>query len=54
MNKYGLGRYLTSFFILNGDLPPKSKRLTTVGLKIINIKIKQVGESLAFALRTHL
>ena len=40
INKYGLGRHLTSFFILNKDLPLKNKRLTTVGLEVTNIKIR--------------
>ena len=50
MNKHNLGRHLTGFFILNKDLPPRSKRLTTVGLEVTNIKIRQAGESLAFTL----
>ena len=50
MNKYSLRRYLIGFFILNKDLPLKSGRLIIMGLKVINIKIKQVEESLAFIL----
>jgi len=53
VNKHGLKRHLTSFFILNKNLPLKSRRLITVGLKVINVKIRQVGESLAFTLQTH-
>ena len=52
--KYSLGRYLTSFLILNKDLPLRSGRLTTIGLEVTNIRIRQVGESLAFTLRTYL
>jgi len=54
VNKYNLRRHLTSFFVLNKDLPLKNRKLITVELKVINIKIKQAGESLTFALRTHL
>ena len=54
VNKYSLERHLTSFFILNKDLLPKNRKLTTVRLKVINIKIRQVGESLAFVLRIYL
>ena len=50
MNKYSLGRHLTSFLILNKDLLLKSKKLTIIGLEVINIKIVQRGESLALAL----
>jgi len=50
VNKYGLGRYLTGFFILNEDLLLRSGKLTTVGLEIINIRIVQRGKSLAFTL----
>jgi len=50
VNKYGLGRHLTSFFILNKDLPLKSRRLTTIGLKATNIRTVQRGESLALVL----
>jgi len=50
VNKYSLGKYLTGFFILNKDLPLKNKRLTIVGLKVINIKTIQRGKSLAFTL----
>ena len=52
--KYSLGRYLTSFLVLNKDLPLKSKRLTIVGLKVTNIGIRQAGESLALILQTYL
>ena len=54
VNKYGLGRHLIGFLILNEDLPPKSGRLTTVGPKVTNIRIRQAGESLALTLRIHL
>ena len=54
VNKYNLGRHLTSFLILNKDLPLRSKRLTTIGLEVTNIGIRQVGESLAFMLRIYL
>ena len=37
VNKHSLKKYLTSFFILNKDLLLKNKRLTTIGLKAINI-----------------
>ena len=50
VNKHSLKRHLTSFFILNKDLLLKSKRLTTIGLKAINIETMQKGESLAFIL----
>jgi len=50
VNKYSLGRHLTSFLILNKDLLLKSKKLTIIGLEVINIKIVQRGESLALAL----
>ena len=50
VNKYSLGRHLTGFFILNKDLLLRSGRLTTIGLEVINIKIRQAGESLAFVL----
>ena len=50
VNKYGLKRYLTIFFILNEDLLLKSKRLNIVGLQTINIGIVQREESLAFVL----
>ena len=40
VNKHGLGRYLTGFLILNKDLPPKSGRLTTMGPKVINVRIR--------------
>jgi len=50
VNKYSLGRHLTGFFILNEDLLLKSGKLTTVGLKAINIKIVRKRKSSAFAL----
>jgi len=50
MNKYSLGRYLTSFLILNKDLLLKSRRLTTIGLEVANIKTRQARESLALVL----
>ena len=53
INKHGLGRYLTGFLIPNEDLPLRSGRLTTVGLEVTNIGIRQAGESSAFALRAH-
>ena len=39
INKHGLGRHLTGFFILNEDLPPRSKRLTTMGLEATNVRV---------------
>ena len=54
VNKYGLGRYLTSFLVLNKDLLLRSRRLTTIGLEVTNIRIRQVGESLALTLRIYL
>jgi len=54
VNKYSLGRHLTSFFILNKELPLKSGRLTTVGLEVINIRVIQAGESLAIILWIYL
>ena len=54
VNKYGLGRYLTGFLILNKDLLLRSGRLTIVGLKVTNVGIRQAGESLALALRIYL
>ena len=39
VNKYSLRKYLISFLVLNKDLLLKSKRLTTVGLKAINLKL---------------
>ena len=54
VNKHGLGRYLTSFLVLNKDLLLRSRRLTIVGLEVTNIGIRQAGESLALTLRTHL
>ena len=53
VNKHSLGRYLTGFLILNKDLPLKSRRLTTVGPKVTNIRIRQVGESLALVLKIY-
>jgi len=50
VNKYSLGRHFIGFFILNKDLLPKNRKLTTMGLKTINIKIVQRGDSLALAL----
>ena len=50
VNKYGLGRHLTNFLIPNKNLLPRSRRLTTIGLKVTNIRIRQVGESLALTL----
>ena len=38
VNKYNLEKHLTSFFILNKDPLLKNGKLTTVGLKAINIK----------------
>ena len=54
VNKYSLGRHLTSFLIPNKDLLLRSRRLTTIGLEVTNIGIRQVGESLAFILRIYL
>ena len=54
VNKYSLGRHLTGFLILNKDLLLKSGRLTTIGPEVTNVRIRQVGESLALTLRTHL
>ena len=53
MNKYSLKRHLTGFFIPNKDLPLRSRRLTTMGLKITNIKTRQAGESLALSLQIY-
>ena len=50
VNKYNLGRHLTGFLIPNKNLLLRSKRLTTVGPEVINIGIRQVGESLALIL----
>jgi len=50
VNKYSLGRHLTGFLILNKNLPLRSRRLTTIGLKVTNVGIKQVRESLALTL----
>jgi len=54
VNNYSLGRYLTGFLVLNEDLLLRSRRLATVELEVTNVGIRQVGESLALALRTHL
>jgi len=54
VNKYDLRRYLISFFILNKDLLLKNKKLTIIRLKVINIKIRQIGKSLSLALRIYL
>ena len=54
MNKYSLGRYLTGFLIPNKDLLLRSGRLTTIGLEVTNVGIRQAGESLAFILRIYL
>ena len=54
VNKYSLGRHLTGFLILNKDLLPKSRRLTTIGLEVTNIRIRQAGESLALTLQIYL
>ena len=54
MNRYSLGRHLTSFLILNKDLLLRSRRLITVGLEVINIGTRQVGESLALIMRIYL
>jgi len=45
-----LGKHLTGFLVLNEDLPLKNRKLTTVGLEIINIRVMQAGESLAIIL----
>jgi hypothetical protein len=50
VNKYGLGRHLTGFLILNKDLLLRSRRLTTIELEVTNIGFRQAGESLALAL----
>jgi len=50
VNKHSLGRHLTGFLVLNKDLLLRSGRLTTVGLEVANIRIRQAGESLALAL----
>jgi len=38
VNKHSLGRHLIGFFVLNEDLLLKSGKLTTIGLKAINIR----------------
>ena len=53
VNKYGLGRHLTGFLVLNEDLPPRSGRLSTLGLEAANVGAIQAGESSALTLRTH-
>jgi predicted kinase len=50
VNKYNLKKHLTSFFIPNKGLLLRNRRLTTVGLKVINIGIRQVEESLSLIL----
>ena len=40
VNKYSLERHLTSFLILNKDLPLRSRRLTTIGLEVTNVGIR--------------
>ena len=40
VNKYGLGRHLTGFLILNKDLLLRNRRLTTMGLEVINVGIR--------------
>jgi len=50
VNKHGLGRYLTGFLVLNKDLLLKNRRLIIIELKVINIKIKQIEESLTVIL----
>jgi len=50
VNKHGLGRHLTGFLVPNKDLPPRYRRLTTVGPEVTNIRIRQAGESLALTL----
>ena len=54
VNRYSLGRYLTSFLILNKNLLLRSGRLITIGLEVTNVGTRQVGESLALILRTYL
>jgi hypothetical protein len=53
VNKYSLGRYLTGFLVLNKDLLLRSRRLTTIGLEVANVGIRQAGESSALVLRTY-
>ena len=38
------------FLVLNKDLPPRSRRLTTMEPEVTNIRIRQAGESLALIL----
>ena len=45
---------MTGFLVLNKDLLSRSGRLTTIGLKVTNVGIRQAGESLALALRIYL
>ena len=54
VNKHGLGRYLTNFLIPNKDLLLKSGKLSTLGLEATNIRVIQIGESLALILWTYL
>ena len=53
VNKHSLERHLTGFLILNKDLLLKSRKLTTMGPEVTNIRIRQVGESLALILRIY-
>jgi len=54
VNKYDLKGHLIGFFILNKDLPLKNRKLTTIGLEVINVEIRQIRESLAFVLQIYL
>ena len=40
VNKYSLERHLTGFLILNKNVLLRSRRLTTIGLKVTNIGIR--------------
>ena len=53
VNKYGLRRYLTGFFVLNKDLLLRNGKLIIIKLKVINIKIKLAKENLAFVLQMY-
>ena len=53
VNKHSLGRHLTGFLVPNKDLPLRSGRLTTIGPEVTNIRVRQVGESLALTLRIY-
>ena len=53
VNKHDLKKHSTGFLIPNEDLLPRSGRLTTVGPKVINVGIRQAGESSALTLQTH-